>query len=76
MTIFEETSGVFSMRRVCALILVLASIALGVLTILCSCTWQVVACAIGVPLAAALLLFFFTTWQDITAIVKAWKDKA
>ena len=74
MTIFHEEEGVFSMRRVLAFILALVSIALGTVTILLKSEWQVVACAIGIPLLATVLLLFFTTWGDVASVVKAVKE--
>lgn len=74
MTIFHETDGVYSMRRVLAFILALVSIGLGVVTVLLKSDWQVVACAIGIPLLATVLLLFFTTWGDVASLVKAVKE--
>ncbi len=30
--------------------------------------------ALGVPIGAALVLLFFTTWSDVASLVKAVKD--
>jgi hypothetical protein len=74
MTIFHETEGVFSMRRVLAFILAIVSIGLGVVTVLLKSEWQVVACAIGIPLLGTVMLLFFTTWGDVASVVKAVKE--
>jgi len=80
MTIFREANspdgkpGPVSLRRVMAAFLALSGVGLGVFSMTTASTWQVTAMALGVPIGAALVLLFFTTWSDVASLVKAVKD--
>lgn len=76
MNIFEESDGVWSIRRVLAAILVAAAIAAIICGIVFGVVWQVVAAGAGLPLLAAVLLLFFTTWSDIESVISAAKGKS
>ena len=69
--IFKEADGQWSMRRVLAFALAVAGIVSGIQSF--GQDWQTVAASFGIPIAAALVLLFFTTWGDIAAIVNAVK---
>ena len=69
--IFKEADGQWSMRRVLAFALACAGIVSGIQSF--GQEWQVVAASFGIPIAAALILLFFTTWSDIAAIINAAK---
>jgi len=73
MTIFEETKGVFSMRRVLAFILCLVAVAIIVLCVVFKLEWKAICAAGGLPLAGSLVLLFFTTWDDVKTVVSAVK---
>ena len=73
MTIFEEEKGVWSMRRVLALMLCVAAVVAAVLCIVKDAPWQVVFAVVGVLLLAAIILLFFTTWSDIAKVASAVK---
>lgn len=62
-----------SMRRVLAFFFAILSIPLGIIAIPYG-AWQVFI-PFGVCVLACLLLLFFTTWADITEIIKAAKEK-
>ena len=72
-TAFKESSGEWSMRRLLAFLFGLAGIAAAILCILLSVEWKTVAVAVGLPLAACLVLLLFTTWADVEGIVNAAK---
>lgn len=74
-TVFKEADGEWSMRRVLAFLFGLAAIGCGTASLILKQSWQVVACAFGVPGIICLLLLFFTTWADVSGIVKALKEK-
>lgn len=73
-TVFCESDGNVSMRRVLAFILALCGIGAGVFALSVGAVWQVVAVAFGIPVGAALILLFLTSWTDVIALVKAWKS--
>jgi len=65
LTVFCESDGSWSMRRLLAFIFAAGALALGILGL----PWQVV----GILAASSLLLLFFTTWADIASVVKVAK---
>lgn len=69
---FQETDGAVSMRRILAAFFSLAAVALGAIAIPGAPGWYVFIPS-GLCLAGALLLMFFTTWEDIKGIVTAAK---
>jgi len=69
--IFKESDGAWSMRRVLAFIGFVAGIACGIIAVLFGKTWQDIAIAFGMPISAALILLFFTTWTDVIGIINA-----
>jgi hypothetical protein len=71
MTIFEEEKGVWSIRRVLAMVLVCAAIMAAVLCIVKMLPWQFVLAVVGVFLLAAIIILFFTTWSDIAKVTAA-----
>ena len=75
LSVFKESSGEWSMRRVLAFIFGLASIGCGIASLILKSRWQTVACAFGPPGAISILLLFFTTWTDVSAVVNAVKGK-
>lgn len=75
MTVLEEKSGQKSMRRLLALIFSIDGLISGNVAICRGSDWQTVAVSFGIPIFAAVILLFFTTWGDITEIVKAWKKE-
>lgn len=69
----QEADGSWSLRRLLAILFfMLAAVAL-VLCILRGAEVLVILAAVGLPIAASILLMFFTTWSDITSLVKAVK---
>lgn len=74
-SVFKETDGEWSMRRVLAFLFGLTAIGSGITSLILRGVWQVVACAFGVPGLICLLLLFFTTWSDVSDIAKALKEK-
>lgn len=74
-TVFKESDGLWSMRRVLAFLFALASIGGGIAALVFKADWQVVACAFGIPGLICILLLFFTTWTDISTVVNAVKEK-
>ena len=73
MTIFQESDGAWSIRRVLALLFfILASVA-GIYSVLVGADWKVVGIAFGVPITAVLVLVFFTTWETVATVIKAVK---
>ena len=74
-TVFKETDGQWSMRRVLAFLFGLASIGCGIRSLVLKAVWQIVACAFGVPGIICILLLFFTTWTDVSTVVNAVKGK-
>lgn len=75
LSVFKESSGEWSMRRVLAFLFGLASIGCGIASLILNRGWQAIACAFGVPGAISILLLFFTTWTDVSAVVNAVKGK-
>ena len=75
LSVFKESSGEWSMRRVLAFLFGLASIGCGIASLILNSEWQTVACAFGVPGVISILLLFFTTWTDVSAVVNAVKGK-
>jgi hypothetical protein len=70
---FQEESGAVSLRRILALICIVASIALGVAALTyATAGWWVFLPALAY-IAAAIVLLFFTTWADIASVTKALK---
>ena len=69
--IFKESDGAWSMRRVLAFIGFIAGIACGIIAVIFGKTWQDIAIAFGMPISAALILLFFTTWTDVIGIINA-----
>ena len=74
-TVFKESDGLWSMRRVLAFLFALTSIGCGIASLVLKSGWQTVACAFGAPGAISILLLFFTTWTDVSAVVNAVKGK-
>lgn len=74
MTVFEETNGVFSMRRILAFFFAILSAVAGILSVYFKLEWQTVAAAFLIPAVACLILLFFTTWQDVTELIKSAKQ--
>lgn len=68
-TAFTDGKGAVSMRRILAFLLVLASIGFGILSIVLNKDWKVLLVATSVPVTAAIVLMFFTTWGDIAQVV-------
>lgn len=74
-TVFKESDGQWSMRRVLAFLFALASIGCGVTSLILKAVWQVIACAFGIPGIISIILLFFTTWTDVSTVVNAVKGK-
>ncbi len=74
-TVFKETSGEWSMRRLLAFLFGLTGLAIAVLCIVRPVEWKTAAVVVGVPFAACLVLLLFTTWADVEGIVSAAKGK-
>lgn len=74
-TVFKESDGQWSMRRVLAFLFALASIGCGITSLILKAVWQVIACAFGVPGLICIILLFFTTWTDVSTVVNAVKGK-
>lgn len=74
-SVFKESDGEWSMRRVLAFLFGLSAMGCGITSLALKAVWQVVACSFGVPGIICLLLLFFTTWADVTEIAKALKEK-
>lgn len=74
-TVFKESDGQWSMRRVLAFLFALASIGCGITSLILKSVWQVIACAFGIPGIISIILLFFTTWADVSTVVNAVKGK-
>jgi len=75
MNIFQESEGVWSMRRFCSFILYIMGIILAGACIINNISdWKLVLVLVGLPLGIATLLLLFTTWSDIKGVVDAVKD--
>ena len=72
-SIFKEADGLWSMRRVLAFVGFISGIGCGLAALFLSRTWQDISIAFGLPMAAALILLFFTTWTDVIGIINAVK---
>lgn len=73
LSIFKESDGAWSMRRVLAFIGFICGIGCGLAALFLSRTWQDIAISFGLPMSASLILLFFTTWTDVIAIINAVK---
>lgn len=67
-TFFTDENGLHSMRRLLAFILTLTAIAVCGASLYFKASWQVILVAAGLPLAAAILMLFFTTWGDLGSL--------
>lgn len=72
-TVFKESTGEWSMRRVLAFLFALAAIALAAVALVLKMEWKAVAAAAGIPVFACIVLLLFTTWNDVTGVVSAIK---
>jgi fatty acid desaturase len=72
---FQEADGAVSMRRILATFFSLAAVALGAMAIPNAPGWYVFIPS-ALCLVGALLLMFFTTWEDVSSIISAIKGKA
>lgn len=70
----EAMDGPYSMRRTLAFLLVIASIGLSLVSLRYAQYGWVVFIPSGLFLIASIVLLFFTTWTDITALVSAAKN--
>jgi hypothetical protein len=66
--------GQVSMRRVLAAYFAAISLIAGLLSIIKEADWKIIAISFGLPIIAALLLLFFTTWSDIASAIKTIKS--
>lgn len=70
---FQEADGAVSMRRILAFFFAIGTVAVlavGAFKASMPAVWG------GLVLAVAVLvLLFFTTWQEVTALISAWKAK-
>lgn len=71
---FQESNGDVSMRRILAAFFSLAAVALGAIAIPNAPGWYVFTPS-ALCLTGALLLMFFTTWEDVRSIVLAAKGQ-
>lgn len=71
MNILQESNGDYSIRRVLALIFSILACVAGSTAVFMGLDWKVCAVVFGVPVAAVLVLLFFTTWGDIISMVNA-----
>lgn len=72
----DGKKGPVSMRRVGALVFIVAAVVAGLWAVATGLPWQTVAAGFGVPGSLAALLLFFTTWGDIRGIIEATKGGA
>ena len=73
-SMFKESNGQYSMRRISAFIFVLASVSCGLISVLKQSEWMVVASAFGIPGVLALAMLICTTVSDVKEIVSAVKE--
>jgi len=73
MTIFQESDGAWSMRRVLACVFCVLACVAGFWATFAGVDWKLAAVAFGVPIGAVLVLTFFTTWEAVAGIVRAVK---
>jgi len=71
---FCEADGTPSMRRVLAFLCYLSFVAMGVMAFRYASSGWTAFIPSALSLAAMLFLLFFTTWSDISAIIRAAKD--
>lgn len=73
-TMFKEENGQTSMRRVCAFLFAIVSIGCGIFSVVTKMSWQTILCSFIAPAAVSILLLFFTTWTDVSTLIKAAKE--
>lgn len=70
---FTDENGILSMRRLLAFMLTVCAIGVLVASVIVEFDWKVLLVGSGVPLVAALLMMFFTSWSDIASVARAVK---
>lgn len=70
---FTDENGTLSMRRLLAFMLTLCAIGVLIASIVIQFEWKTLLVGSGVPLIAALLMMFFTSWSDIASVARAVK---
>lgn len=70
-TVFKESTGEWSMRRVLAFLFAFAAIASGFVSVFLGAEWKTIAASFCAPGAICLLLLLFTTWGDVASLVSA-----
>lgn len=74
-SMFKEENGQTSMRRVCAFLFAIVSVGCGIFSVVNKMDWQVILGSFLAPAAVSVLLLFFTTWTDVSGLVKAVKGQ-
>lgn len=75
LSVFKESTGEWSMRRLLAFFLVVSGIVAGFLAICKGLETKSIAVAFACPIFFGCLLLLFTTWGDLKQIVAAARGK-
>ena len=70
---FTDENGILSMRRLLAFMLTLCAMGVLIASIIVQFEWKTLLVGSAVPLIAALLMMFFTSWSDIATVARAVK---
>ena len=73
-SMFKESNGQYSMRRISAFIFVLASVSCGLISVLKQSDWKIIVASFGIPGVLALAMLICTTVSDVKEIVSAVKE--
>jgi hypothetical protein len=74
LTMFKESSGLVSMRRILSFLFAAAGVSGGILALIMQSDWKIVASAFGVPGVLSLGFLILTTVSDVKEIVSAVKE--
>jgi hypothetical protein len=74
LTMFKESSGLVSMRRILSFLFAVAGVSGGILALIMQSDWKIVASAFGVPGVLSLGFLILTTVSDVKEIVSAVKE--
>jgi hypothetical protein len=71
LSMFKESDGTWSMRRVLAFLFSCAGIAAGIISAFAEVDWKIVTACFGVPGLIALAFLILTTVSEVKEIVSA-----
>lgn len=73
-SMFKESNGQYSMRRISAFIFVISGVSSGLISVLKQSDWKIVVASFGVPGILALAMLILTTVSDLKEIVSVVKE--